>query len=184
MRPPRILLLLASCARAFVRAPRRRAPPLALAPVAELEAEFDRLARGQPVIVVDAAAAAAPIAELLEDGDLEAAELRTMWGPGARDKAAFVELCLEIDDLFEDEDDVAASAEPAQPTILQPAWTPDQGGLMEKPKPKKEAPAAPATPREAPKRGSAVSPSEAERLKAQIAALEGELEARRAKGNG
>ena len=52
-----------------------------------------------------------------------------------------------------------------------------------------KAPAKGAPREEAPpKRGSAMSPSEAERLKAQlkvqIAALEGELEARRAKGNG
>ena len=75
-----------------------------LAPRDVLEAEFDRLARGQPVVVVDAAAAAPLLAELIADGDLGDDELRAMWGPGARDRAGFVALCEAVGDLFEDED--------------------------------------------------------------------------------
>ena len=81
-----------------------------LAPRDVLEAEFDRLARGQPVVVVDAAAAAPLLAELIADGDLGADELRQMWGPGARDRAGFVALCEAVGDLFEDEDEDAVAA--------------------------------------------------------------------------
>ena len=84
-----------------------------LAPRDVLEAEFDRLARGQPVVVVDAAAAAPMLAELIDDGDLGADELRQMWGPGARDRAGFVALCEAVGDLFEDEDDEVAAPAPA-----------------------------------------------------------------------
>ena len=81
-----------------------------LAPRDVLEAEFDRLAQGQPVVVVDAAAAAPLLAELIDDGDLGADELRQMWGPGARDRAGFVALCEAVGDLFEDEDEAHAFA--------------------------------------------------------------------------
>ena len=83
-----------------------------LAPRDVLEAEFDRLAQGQPVVVVDAAAAAPLLAELIEDGDLGDDELRQMWGPGARDRAGFVALCEAVGDLFEDEDEDLVAAPP------------------------------------------------------------------------
>ena len=102
-----------------------------LAPRDVLEAEFDRLAQGQPVVVVDAAAAAPLLAELIDDGDLGADELRQMWGPGARDRAGFVALCEAVGDLFEDEDEdlVAAAAPaaapaPAAPPAPRPALAP------------------------------------------------------------
>ena len=85
-------------ASALVPAPRgrRRGVARRLAPRDVLEAEFDRLAQGQPVVVVDAAAAAPLLAELIDDGDLGADELRQMWGPGARDRAGFVALCEAV----------------------------------------------------------------------------------------
>ena len=93
-----------------------------LAPRDVLEAEFDRLAQGQPVVVVDAAAAAPLLAELIEDGDLGDDELRQMWGPGARDRAGFVALCEAVGDLFEDEDeDVVAAAAPAPAPSTPPS---------------------------------------------------------------
>ena len=99
-----------------------------LAPRDVLEAEFDRLAQGQPVVVVDAAAAAPLLAELIDDGDLGADELRQMWGPGARDRAGFVALCEAVGDLFEDEDEdlvaAPAAAAPAPAAVAAPAPAP------------------------------------------------------------
>ena len=80
---------------------------LSLAPRDVLEAEFDRLAQGRPVVVVDDAATAPLLAELLAAGDLGDDELRAMWGPGARDRPGFVALCEAVEDLFEEEDDGA-----------------------------------------------------------------------------
>ena len=86
------LLPLAAALVPALRASRggRSSPRRRLAPRDVLEAEFDRLARGQPVVVVDAAAAAPLLSELIADGDLGADELRAMWGPGGRDKAIFL----------------------------------------------------------------------------------------------
>jgi hypothetical protein len=88
----------------------RSSSPRHLAPRDVLEAEFDRLAQGRPVVVVDDAAAAPLLAELLAAGDLGDDELRAMWGPGARDRPGFVALCEAVEDLFEEEDDEAPAA--------------------------------------------------------------------------
>ena len=104
-----------------------------LAPRDVLEAEFDRLARGQPVVVVDAAAAAPLLAELIADGDLGDDELRQMWGPGARDRAGFVALCEAVGDLFEDEDDEVAAPAPAAVAAAPQAAPPAAGTQPRRP---------------------------------------------------
>jgi hypothetical protein len=115
---------------ALLPAPRGASRSVArrLAPRDVLEAEFDRLAQGQPVVVVDAAAAAPLLAELIDDGDLGTDELRQMWGPGARDRAGFVALCEAVGDLFEDEDEevvaAPAAAAPAPAAVAAPAPAP------------------------------------------------------------
>ena len=69
-----------------------------------LEAEFDRLAQGQPVVVVGGRGAPL-LAELIDDGDLGADELRQMWGPAT----AASWRSARQGDLFEDEDDEVAA---------------------------------------------------------------------------
>jgi hypothetical protein len=147
---------------ALVPAPRGPSRSVArrLAPRDVLEAEFDRLAQGQPVVVVDAAAAAPLLAELIADGDLGDDELRQMWGPGARDRAGFVALCEAVGDLFEDEDEevaapaavaapapaaVAAPAPPPAPQAAPPAAPPAPARVETLSDPRFDAPAAPRT---------------------------------------
>jgi len=113
--PGAVLCLLLAGAAAFKfqvhqQPPTRRVAALRLAPRAELEAEFRRVAAGAPELSEQQAAASTFIAELLGNGDLRPDELSAMFASAATTAGAlsldgFVNLCEDIDDLFEEEEE-------------------------------------------------------------------------------
>lgn len=81
---------------------------LELAPREALLDEFERLAEGNTAIGLDVVASSTYIESLLSEGDLERYELESMFNAVAASSAigpeAFVNLCEQIDDLYEDDE--------------------------------------------------------------------------------
>ena len=146
--------------------PSRRCIATALAPRSVLEEEFAALAADGARLKVDLAAQAPVIAELVADGDLEVSEVAEMGAVHADasatlDVEGFVKLCLEIDDLFEEDDDdddeAAAAAAPAAP-----AWPRGKGaGAAAVAAPVAAQPVAAAKPAAAAPKKKALTPLEA-----------------------
>jgi len=100
----------------------RRSVLAQLAPRDVLVAEFEVASRGGRITLDSAASSVALIADLIAEGDISIDEVGALWSAAVGvddantlDVNGFVEVCTEIDGLFEDDEDEVEEAEEEAP---------------------------------------------------------------------